>query len=113
GGRSGGFWGWLKIFERPAVPTRSTHTFYPAITDEWQGNAFGRNHSQNPREVDERLPQHHGRDAQGEQTAKHVRRGESGANAAPSVNDKQRDHQYRADKAEFLANHRVDEVRVR
>src|SRR6266478_57498 len=55
------------------------------IADERERNSFGWHHAEHHREIDQRLAQHHGRDAQREQASEPVRRSERRAHAAPAI----------------------------
>src|SRR6266478_5677472 len=54
-----------------------------AIADERERNSFRRYHAEHHREIDQRLAQHHGRDAQRQQPPKPVGCGKRRAHAAP------------------------------
>src|SRR6266436_2689090 len=84
-----------------------------AVADEWERNSFRRNHAEHHREIDQHLAQHHGRDAQRQQASEPVRRSERRAHAAPAINDKESDHNHRADKAKLFRNYGINKIRVR
>src|SRR5882724_7286426 len=84
-----------------------------AVADEWERNSFRRHHAEHHREIDQRLAQHHGRDAQREQPPKPVGCGKRRAHAAPAIDNEERDHNRRADEAEFFRNHGINEIGVR
>src|SRR5216683_655737 len=84
-----------------------------AVADEWQRNSFRRNHAKHDREIDQRLAQHHGRDAQRQQASEPVRRSERSTHAAPAINDKESDHNHCADKAKLFRNYGINKIRVR
>src|SRR5882762_4583481 len=84
-----------------------------AIADERERNSFRRYHAEHHREIDQRLAQHHGCDAQRQQPPEPIGRSECSAHAAPAINDKEGDHNRRADKAELFRNYSINKVRVR
>src|SRR6267378_3205813 len=87
--------------------TRST------VADERERNPFRRNHAEHHGEIDQRLTQHHGRDAQREQPPETVGRSNRSAHAAPAISDKKSDHDRRADKAQLFANYGINEIGMR
>src|SRR5882724_9747472 len=84
-----------------------------AIADEWERNSLCWHHAKHHREIDQRLAQHHGRDAQRQQAPKPVWRSKRSAHAAPAINDKKRNHNHRADKAKLLSNYGINKIGVR
>src|SRR6266849_2311008 len=83
------------------------------IADERQRDPFRRNHPEHNREINQRLAQDHRGYSHRQQPPESVRRTERGTHAAPAINDKERNHDHRPDKTQFLADHRVNKIRVR
>src|SRR6266478_8985046 len=84
-----------------------------AVADEWERNSLRWHHAKHHREIDQRLAQHHGRDAQRQQAPESVWRSKRSAHAAPAIHDKKRNHNHRADKAELLSNYGINKIGVR
>src|SRR6266849_5199002 len=84
-----------------------------AVADEWERNSLRWHHAQHHREIDQRLTQHHGRDAQRQQAPEPVRRSKRSTHAAPAINDKESDHNHCADKAKLFRNYGINKIRVR
>src|SRR5713101_316385 len=83
------------------------------IADERQRDPFRRNHPEHNREINQRLAQDHRGNSHRQQPPESVRRTERGTDAAPAINCKERKHDHRPDKTQFLADHRINKIRVR
>src|SRR6266478_460836 len=83
------------------------------VADKRQRNPFRRHHAQHHSKINERLKQNHRCDTESEQPPKSIRRPKSRTQAAPAVHREQRDDNHRAEKAQFLANHCVNEIGMR
>src|SRR5262249_51350728 len=84
-----------------------------AVADEWQWNAFSRNHTEHDGEIDKRLTENHCGNAEREETAKTVRRGKCGTQATPCVDREKPDDNSRTDEAEFFAYYSVNKIGMR
>src|SRR5713226_2692051 len=84
-----------------------------AIADERQRDPFRRNHPEHHRKINQRLARDHRGYPQRQQPPESVRRTKRGTHPSPAINDKERDHDHRPDKAQFLADHRIYKIRVR
>src|SRR6202521_1321548 len=84
-----------------------------AIADEGQRDSFRRNHAKHHREIHQRLAQDHRGYSQRQQSPESVRRTERRAHPSQAINDKERNHDHRPDETQFLADHRIDKIRVR
>src|SRR6266850_4285961 len=84
-----------------------------AVADERQRNPFRRHHSEHNGEINQRLAQNHRGDSQGQKPSESIRRAKRGADPSPAINDKERNHNHCPDKSQFLADHRINKIRVR
>src|SRR6266851_2145496 len=84
-----------------------------AIADERQRDPFRREHPEHYCEINERLAQDHRGYPQRQQPPESVRRANRRAHSSPAINDEERDHDHRPDEAQFLADHRINKIRVR
>src|SRR5437879_409392 len=84
-----------------------------AIADERQRHPFRWHHSEHDGKINQRLAQHHRRDSQRQQPSESIRRAERSAHSSPAINHKERDNGDRPKKAQFLADNRINKIRVR
>src|SRR6266404_1146758 len=84
-----------------------------AVADKRQRNPFRRHHAQYDSKINERLKQHHGGDAERQQASESVRRRKGRAQPTPAINGEERNDNHRAEKAQLLANDRVNKIGVR
>src|SRR6202165_666692 len=84
----------------------------PAIADERQRDPFRRHHPEHDRKINQRLAQDHRGYSQRQQPPESVRRTGRGTHPSPAINYKERNHDHRPDKTQFLANHRINKIRV-
>src|SRR5216110_2120325 len=84
-----------------------------AIADEGQRNSFRRHHSEHDSKINQRLAQHHRGDSQRQQPPEFVRRAEGSTHPAPAIDHKERDDSDCSEKAQLLADHRINKIRVR
>src|SRR6267378_3016591 len=71
------------------------------IADERQRDPFGRNHTEDHSEINQRLAQDHRGYPQRQQPPESVRRTERRAHPSPAIDDEESDHHHRPDKSQF------------
>src|SRR5437879_2338707 len=84
-----------------------------AIADERQRDPFRRNHPKHHCEINQRLAQDHRGYSQRQQPPESVRGTERSTHPSPAINYKKRNHSHRSDKTKFLADDRINKIRVR
>src|SRR5260370_10277467 len=83
-----------------------------AIADERQRDPFRRHHPEHHRKINQRLAQDHRSYSQRQQPPESVRRTGRGTHPSPAINYKERNHDHRPDKTQFLADHCINKIRV-
>src|SRR5882762_4573870 len=83
-----------------------------AIADERQRDPFRRHHPEHDRKINQRLAQDHRSYSQRQQPPESVRRTGRGTHPSPAINYKEGNHDHRPNKTQFLADHRINKIRV-
>src|SRR6266404_7043221 len=89
------------------------HQARTAITNEGQWNAFGGHHSQHHAQINQRLAQHHDRDAQRGEAPKFVGGLKRGTHSPPTVGREYFNDDRSTDKSHLFAQHGVNKIGVR
>src|SRR5256884_2453726 len=84
-----------------------------AIADEGQRNSLRRHHPKDDSKINQRLSQDHRGNSQRQQAPESVRGAKRSAHSAPGINHKEHDDSDRPEKAQFLADDRINKIRVR